>query len=219
MSGEGYAAPYEEVDRVEGFVGEETLPDEAPFEVGEEISSDVNLDDKPESDVLPAAKGVLIEIKKAEMPKSKKGDLMYLKLQMRLPEGILQTNEDGELVQKFVGKVVFTGMMDLLVWFDKATKTSSNYVAAPGKLPKALLGAKEFWAACGFPSTSFNPSIKTPGSRSEFCSSLVGTRLLVNVAQEDETELDQATGKYVKTGGLKNRFKGWKAVPTEVISE
>ena len=188
-----------------------SLPDEAPFDVGEEI--EVGDLSKIQSDIMPAAKGVLVEIRKAEVRNTKAMDVKYLNLQMVLPNGISTQNADGELVQRFVNKIIFNNSQDLVVWAGP-TKTSDWY-----REGKHLRGIKEFWKALKLPMEDFSRHMSKENSRIAFCESLVGRRLLVNIKHENETEKNDATGKWEPTGEMKERYAGWKAAPQEAGQE
>lgn len=187
-----YAEAYEQDEK--GI----TLPDEAPFEVGEEI--EVGDLSTVQDDIMPASKGVLVEIRKAAVKSTGDMGMKYLNLQMTLPNGIATQNADGELVARYVNKIVFNSMMDLVVWAGP-TKTSAWFQER-----KHLLGFKEFCRALGLDLTSIKINDR-------FCERLIGRRLLVNIKHEAETEL--VDGKREKTGKMRERYTGWKAAPQE----
>ena len=83
------------------------LPDEAPFDVGEEI--EVGDLSTVQDVIMPAAKGVLIEIRKAAVKSTNDMGMKYLNLQMVLP---FSSTMKSPLT--FHSPLVYSAIMNLL---------------------------------------------------------------------------------------------------------
>jgi hypothetical protein len=158
-----------------------------------------------QSQVMPQAQNVKVQIVKAAVKASKDGDLKSLNVEFKVLEGITVTDaETGAEVTKYVGKSIFPGFMDLVVWANPETKTSQWY-----KDKQHLLGFKEFCKALEI-------DLKSVVVNDEFISSLVGRELTCNIVHEAETaqQVNQDTGKQerVKTGAVSVRLKNFRKV-------
>lgn len=179
------------------------MDETVPFDVVDSI--DVGNLNEVQSAVMPQAQNVKISISKASVKKSKDGDLKSLNCEFKIVDGILSTNpETGEEKLQYVGKAIFPSFMDLLVWANPETKTSTWY-----KNKQHLLGFKEFCKALELDLSSVKVD-------DEFCTALIGKELTCNIVHEAETanQLDQATGKTerVKTGAVSVRLKAFRKV-------
>jgi hypothetical protein len=172
------------------------LPEEAPFQVGEEIEvgdlSDV------QQDILPVSKDVHVRIRKASVAVSASKELKSLKLELELPDGILIENrETGEYEAKYIGKVAFPGFMDLCFW---AAPTAKPYFREPGR--KWALEFKNLMKA-------LDEDITQIKINDAFFERISNRDVLVSIRHESESEKGP-DGKRVKTGTLREKFQGWK---------
>lgn len=160
-------------------------------------------------DILPVCQGILGRIKKASIKPSADRSLKSLKLELTIVDGIPLTNATtGETEVKYVGKSVFPGFNDLLIWADPVKKTSRWFTAK-----QYLLPFKQFVSAM-FDVKSDPALISKLTINQEFCSDLIGRTVLFNVRHEAESQLDEK-GNRVKTGLLRERIGGWKRAPEE----
>lgn len=169
--------------------------------VGFEVIDEIAVGDLTEvrQEMLPIAQNVKVRIDKASVDTSKDKDLKSIKLELAIVDGIMV---DGEA--KFINKKVFTGFMDLCIWANPATKNSNWY-----KTKQHLLGFKQFCQALEIDLTNVKVN-------DEFCLSLLGRELLINIIHEEESVIDandlDANGKpkRKKTGTLRERIKSFK---------
>jgi len=170
-------------------------------QVGFDVINEVSVGDLTEvrQEMLPVAQNVKVRIDKASVETSKDKDLKSLKLELAIVDGIMVGDE-----MKFANKKVFPGFMDLCVWANPATKNSNWY-----KTKQHLLGFKQFCQALEL-------DLKDVKINDEFCASLLGRELLINIIHEEETvadpnDLDQnGKPKRKKTGVLRERIKSFK---------
>lgn len=154
-------------------------------------------------DILPVCQGVLGRIKKASIKPSADRSLKSLKLELTIVDGIPLTNpETGDTEVKYIGKAVFPGFNDLLIWADPVKKTGRWFASKQHLLP-----FKQFCTAMGF-------DLKSVKVDNTFCQELIGRTVLFNVRHEAESQLDEK-GNRVKTGLLRERIGGWKRAPEE----
>lgn len=171
-------------------------------QVGFDVVDEISVGDLTEvrQEMLPIAQNVKVRIAKASVDTSKDKQLKSLKVQFSIVDGI---EVNGET--KFVNKPVFTGFMDLCVWASPL-KDSNWY-----KTKQYLLGFKQFCQALGIDITNVKIN-------DEFCASLIGQEVLINIIHEEETVVDvndlDANGKpkRKKTGALRERIKSFKKV-------
>ena len=179
------------------------MEETVPFDVVDSV--DVGDLNAVQSAVMPQAQNVKVLIKKCGVKASKDKDLKSLNCEFQIVEGIKVTDaETGEEKLQYVGKVIFPAFMDLLIWANPETKTSTWY-----KNKQHLLGFKEFCKALEIDLSSVKVN-------DEFCSGLIGRELTCNIVHEAETanQLDQTTGKTerIKTGALNVRLKSFRKV-------
>lgn len=174
----------------------ETTEEAVPFDVVNEI--EVGDLTEVRQEMLPIAQNVKVRIDKAAVKTSENKDLKSLSLELAIVDGILVGDE-----MKFMNKKVFTGFMDLCVWASPL-KDSNWY-----KTKQHLLGFKQFCQALEIDLTNVKIN-------DEFCASLLGRELLINIIHEEETVLDandldlNGKPKRKKTGSLRERIKSFK---------
>lgn len=177
--------------------------DEAPFEVVDAISvGDLST---VQSSVMPQAQNVKVSIVKASVKASKDKDLKSLNVEFRIVDGITVTDkETGVESVRYIGKVIFPGFMDLIVWANPETKNSQWYLDK-----QHLLGFKEFCKALDI-------DLKSVVVNDEFLTGLIGRELTCNIVHEEETanQVNPETGKAerVKTGQIAVRLKNFRKV-------
>ena len=174
-------------------MGEEAVP----FEVTEEYQvgdlSDV-------TDALPAAKDVLLSVKKVEPDIVKGRDTGAVikrgfNVQLSIVEGI--AGESGELGYR--NKVLFHRIP---YWVDTTVYASDMYTGANKAFLKPL---KEFLAALGY-------DIKQPPKfNDEFYAAVLGKQVRGNITLREIRALDESTGKWEGTGDKRNEVRGLKA--------
>ena len=173
------------------------LPDEAPFQVGEEIEvgdiSDV------QQALLPVAKGVHGQIRKAGIAKSNDGSLKSLKLEIEMVDGIpIDNPETGETEAQYVGKVIFPGFMDLCCWASPDRPDAKGWY----KTKQHLLGFKELMAALG-------EDLKAVRINDEFFERITGRDVLFSIKHEADSQKG-ADGKREKTGTFREKYGTWR---------
>ena len=173
--------------------------DNVPFDVVDEVQvGDLT---EVRQEMLPITQNLKVRIDGASVKTSESKDLKSLALELAIVDGI---EVDGEV--KFINKKVFTGFMDLCVWANPETKNSNWY-----KTKQYLLGFKQLCQALELDITNVKVN-------DEFCTSLLGRELLINIVHEEETvadpnELDaKGKPKRKKTGTLRERVKAFKKV-------
>ncbi len=186
----GYAAAYEDSEVALG------LPEEAPFEVGEEVAvGDLS---RVQRAVLPAAKDVRFEVMGTSVAKTSSGYLKYLKAKLRIVEGIPSTNEEGEMVMRHAGKVCFPGALDLCVWHDPAGPDAKGWWKAQEQSQEYKLGIKQFVTALGM-------DTKDVRINDAFHLAASGKHVLGTIWHET----DKSDGR------VSERFGNWKAAPAQ----
>ena len=188
-----------------------------PFEVSEEVEVADLTNTKEVRTVLPVTKGLKFRIEKAAIAsnenkeKGKKADVKGLKLELRVVDGIETTDpSSGNTEHKFVNFPLFTGLFDLVYWYD--TSVVSNNKKHGGKTRAEIDWWKNDQARVEF--KKFCQALELPLSglriNDEFLSSLIGREVLVDVGQEPETVENPQTGERVATGNFNNRLRNWK---------
>ena len=176
------------------------LPEEAPFEVGEEI--EVGDLSRVQRSVLPAAKGVRFEVQSTSIEKTKSGYIKYLKAKLKVL-GIPSQNEEGELVMTHAGKIVFPGVMDLCIWHDPNGPDPKGWWKAQDAGSREYqLGIKQFSQACGF--NVSDPKFKINDAYHLACA---GKVILGTISHETDKQ----------TGQVSEKFGNWKAAPAEEV--
>ena len=178
--------------------------EQVPFEVMDNYEVADLTDIKAEKNIMPVTKKVKMAVRKAGTQANKAQDIFSLKLELRVVDGIEQTNpETGEVKMAYVNKPFFTGVMDL-VFGAKNADTRDKAGKHWWKNGQHLLGFKEFCKALDIP-------VKGVKINDEFLSSLVGREVLVDVQHEAETAND-ADGNKVATGDFREKLKNWSKV-------
>lgn len=170
---------------------------EVPFDVTDGIAvGDLNA---VQSEIMPQAQNVKVRIAKAAIKTSKDGGLKSLNCEFKIVDGILINDE-----LKYQNKSIFPAFMDLLVWANPETKTSTWY-----KNKQHLMGFKEFCKALDI-------DLSSVVVNDEFIANLIGRELTCNIVHEAETSnvQDPDTGKIerVKTGTMNVRLKAFRKV-------
>lgn len=177
---------------------------EVPFDVTEEVSVGDLSDVKEQRSIMPVAKGVKVRIAKAGPLKSKDGDLMGIKAELRIVDGIELPvlddigNPTGETKMAYKNKPLFTGIMDLLYWANPETKNSNWY-----KTRQHLVNFTAFLKALGFELTNVKVN-------DGFFGLIKDQEVLVDILHEEESVLIE--GERKKTGTFKEKLKNWRKV-------
>ena len=177
------------------------LPEEAPFQVGEEI--EVGDLSKVQKSVLPAARDVRFEVLATTIEKTKSGYIKYLKAKLRVVNGIPSTNDEGELVMTHAGKVCFPGVMDLCIWHDKNAPDPKGWWKVQDQGSREYqLGIKQFSQACGFdisdPTFKINDTYHTMAA---------GKHILGSISHETNKQ----------DGRVSEKFGNWKVALEEEV--
>ena len=189
---EGFEAPFDVIVQ-EGS----ELPSEAPFQVGEEIEVG-DISDVKQS-LLPVSKGVHGRIRKAGVTSNEDKTLKSLKLEIELPEGIYVDNpETGETEAQYVGKVIFTGFMELCIWASPDRPDKKGWF----KSKQHLLGFKELLTALG-------EDVKSVKVNDAFFERIVGRDVSFSIRHEANSQKGP-DGKRVKDGTMREKFGQWK---------
>lgn len=174
------------------------LPEEAPFQVGEEI--EVGDLSRVQRSVLPVARDVRFEVQSTAVAKTSSGFIKYLKVKLRIVNGIPSQNDEGELVMKYANKVCFPGVMDLCIWHDPAGPDPKGWWKAQESTREYNLGLKQFWVALGN-----DPSKVVINDTFHVAS--VGKHILGSISHETDKQ----------TGRISEKFGNWKAAPAEEV--
>ena len=178
--------------------------DEVPFDVVEEFEVQDLTDVKAERNILPVTKGLKVRVNKATTQMNKAKDIYSLKLELRIVDGIEQTNpQTGETKMAYINKPLFTGIMDL-VYGAKDAATRDKAGKSWWKNSQHLVGFTEFCKALDIPAKGIKIN-------DEFLSNLIGKEVLVDVTHEAETAPD-SDGNKVATGEFREKLKNWKKV-------
>lgn len=185
-----YAAVYEDQ--------EVTLPEEAPFQVGEEI--EVGDLSGVQRSVLPAAKDVRFEVMSTSVETTKSGHIKYLKAKLRIVNGIPGADpETGELTMQHANKIAFPGVLDLCIWHDpNGPDPKGWWKQQDAGSREYLLGFRKFSEALGF-------DIKAIKVNDEYHLKAAGQHVLGTIRHETDKD----------TGQVSERFGNWKAAPPQ----
>lgn len=174
------------------------------FDVIDEYEVQDLTDVKAERNLLPVTKGLKVRVNKVATQTNKAKDIYSLKLELRVVDGIEQTNtETGETKQAYINKPLFTGIMDL-VYGAKDAATRDKPGKSWWKNLQHLVGFTEFCKALDIPSKGIKIN-------DAFLSDLMGRELLVDVNHEAETATN-AEGDRIATGDFREKLKNWKKV-------
>ena len=170
--------------------------DNVPFEVMDGYDVADLTDIKQESNLTPVTKGLKVRIAKASNQANKDKDIYSLKLELRIVDGIV--NSEG--VAQYVNKPLFTGIMDLVYGAKLDVKERSGNKW--WKNNQHLLEFKNFCKALDIPLSGIKITDK-------FFSNLIGREVLVDVTHEASTTLD-SDGNRQKTGEFREKLKNFK---------
>lgn len=191
MTDEAYAEAYEDSEKL-------GLPEEAPFQVGEEI--EVGDLSKVQRAVLPTARDVRFEVLGTSVAKTSSGYIKYLKARLKVVEGIPTTNAEGEMELKHAGKIVSTRWKDLCIWHDPAAPDPKGWWKAQEQSREYQLGLKQFVSAFGI-------DLKSVKINDGFHATIAGRHVLGTIGHETDKE----------TGRISEKFGNWKAAPAEEV--
>lgn len=171
------------------------------FQVTDEIDVP-NLEDIKEQRTLkPAAKDVLFSIVSAAIITTNNKDIKSLDLRLRIVDGIdVMDKDSGEMEKKFIGAIMPTGHMTLVVWADKMVGERPN--SDWWKNDQHMVGFKQFCMALDIPLSGIKVN-------DDFLASLAGREVRATIVHEEETVKD-AEGKKQKTGTFREKLRFWK---------
>lgn len=178
--------------------------DNVPFEVMDNYEVQDLTDVKAEKNLMPVTKNLKVRIDKASTQMNKAKDIYSLKLELRVVDGIEQTNpETGETKVAYINKPLFTGIMDL-VYGAKDSSTRDKAGKHWWKNGQHLVEFKNFCKALDISLTGIKIN-------DEFLSNLIGKEVLIDIVHEAETAND-AEGNRVVTGDFREKIKNFKKV-------
>lgn len=173
------------------------------FDVTKEYDVQDLTDVKADKSLFPATKGLKVRIQTAGPQTNKDKDIYSIKLELRVVDGIEQTNpETGETKMAYVNKPLFTGLLDLVYGADMSVKDRANNKW--WKNNQHLVEFKNFCKALDLPLAGLKIN-------DDFYGDLIGKEILVDVTHEAETAND-SEGKKVKTGEFREKLRNWKKV-------
>lgn len=175
--------------------------EEVGFDVTEEIVVGDLSEVKEQKFIVPATANVKVRIQKASVAVNKDKDVKFLKLELRIAEGIL--NEEG--IPQYVNKPMFTNTGNpaegLVIWADTTVK---------GRDQKDWWKNRQYQIECvKFLKALDFPIKPAPNVTDEFLQSLLGREVLVDIQHEEETAKNES-GEYVGLGTYKERLRNFK---------
>ena len=182
---------------------------------GFDVLEDIEVEDlttvRETRSVMPAVSGLKVRIHKAAVQSNNDDDIKSLRLQLHVVDGIETATDDGSVEYKYKGKMLFTGLMDLVFKAD-LTVVSKNPKHG-GKRREEVDWWKNHQHRVEF--SKFCKALELPlqGLRvnDDFLNQITGQEITVDVKLEAETQAD-ADGNRYATGQFRERLKNWAPV-------
>lgn len=174
--------------------------------VGFEVMDPIEVGDlsvvREQKFLVPAAQNVRFKIGKASIGENKSKDLKFLKLELRIVDGIPVNNQEtGQVELKYQNKPMFTGVMDLVLWADMSVKNRADKNWWQTKQHQVEL--VRFLNAIG-------ADIKNVTVSDDALQAWVGAEVMADVVHEAVQTLDATTGEYKDSGTFRERVRNFR---------